>query len=216
MPAPPILHVSRNPNPRLAAASARYMGAKVSMVFGAPRAPGQEPVFRQLNPNLLLPILEDSQRTYWECDAVVCRLAMQIGSDFWPTDARLPDLIRWISWGKENFVRGCDMVHFELGTKRRYGLGPTDAKAVKGGTEIFHDAAALLDEVLQERDWLIGDGPTFADFRMATFLPFNDIMMLPVSRFSALDAWNARLEAISSWNDPFAGVEVPPLPPVVA
>ena len=169
-----------------------------------------------LNPNLQLPILDEVHRSLWECDAVICRLAMMIGSDFWPMDDRLPDLIRWISWGKEHFIRGCDMVQFELGTKRRYGLGPTEADALANGMKLFHKSARLLEAELQGRDWLVGKRPTFADFRMATFLPFNDIMRLPLVQYPAVNAWNARLESFADWRDPFRGLDIPRLPAVRA
>ena len=42
-------------------------------------------------------------------------------------------MIRWVSWGKENFVRACDMVHWERGTKLRYGIGPCDEAMVEEG-----------------------------------------------------------------------------------
>lgn len=210
----PILYVSRNPHPRLAVASTRFIKVPITIESAAPLAPGQDAKFRSLNPNLLLPILDEGHRTLWECDAVICRLSMMIGSDFWPTDDRLPELIRWISWGKENFVRGCDMVQFELGTKRRYNLGQVDNSAIDRGTELFHTAAGLLEAELERRDWLVGDQPTYADFRMATFLPFNNIMHLPLEQYPALNGWNTRLEGYDCWHDPFWGLDVPALPPL--
>ena len=210
----PVLFVSRNPNPRLAAASARFIDAPVAIEFAAPLAPGEDTRFRPLNPTLLLPILQEQNGSLWECDAVVCRLAIMIGSDFWPTGDRMPDLIRWISWGKENFVRGCDLVQFELGTKRRYNLGPSDAEKIEEGTAMFRASARLLDTELSGRDWLLGDTPTYADFRMATFVPFNDVMQLPIENYPALAVWVARLEAIDAWRDPFEDLTIPALPPI--
>ncbi len=214
MPVRPILHVSRNPNPRLAAASARFIGADVDIIFAAPLAPGQDEQFRPLNPTLLLPILQEDSGSTWECDAVVCRMSMLSGSDFWPLDERLPELVRWISWGKENFVRACDMVQFELGTKRRYNLGQTDDRAIKEGTMLFHRSASLLDTQMYS-DWLLGDKPSYADFRMATFLPFNDIMQLPLDHYPTVAAWHDRLQDLDAWRDPFDGVSIPALPPIL-
>ncbi|QHQ35813.1 glutathione S-transferase family protein [Algicella marina] len=208
-----ILHVSRNPNPRLAAASARFIGAEVEIVHAAPLAPGEDARFRPLNPTLLLPILKEPGRAIWECDAVVCRMAMMAGSDFFPRDDRLPELLKWISWGKENFVRACNMVQFELGTKLRYDLGPSDMREVDAGTALFHTSAQLLDAELRGA-WLLGSAPSYADFRMATFLPFNDIMRLPLGEYPALSAWYAGLCELPEWRDPFDGIEMPALPPV--
>lgn len=60
------LYFSRNPNPRLAVATARHLQAKVECEFAAPMAPGQAERFRQLNPNLTLPILAWPGGSLWE------------------------------------------------------------------------------------------------------------------------------------------------------
>ncbi|MDP2733560.1 MAG: glutathione S-transferase family protein, partial [Hoeflea sp.] len=115
------LYCSRNPNPRLAVAVARYLNCPVEFEFAAPFAKGQAERFSKLNPNLSIPILEEANGTLWEADAIACRFSRAMGSDFWRVGDDEPDMIRWISWGKANFVQACDMVHFEYGTKQRYG-----------------------------------------------------------------------------------------------
>lgn len=213
----PTLYYSRNPNPRLAVAVARYLAAPVTLEWAAPFAPDQAERFLKLNPTRRIPILlEDDGATLWEADAIACRLSQMVGADFWRLGREQPDMIRWLSWGKAGFVHACDMVQFELGTKRRYGIGPTDPALVAAGTHMFHEAACILDRHLEGRDWLCGATPSHADFRMASFLPFNDIMGLPLADYPALADWNARLGAIPAWADPFAGLDAPELPPVLA
>lgn len=208
------LYFSRNPNPRLAVAVARYLQAGVAFEFAEPMAPGQAERFRSLNPNLLLPILERTGRSLWEADAIACYLSCQTGSNLWRTDDDEPEMIRWISWGKENFVKACDMVHWERGTKLRYGIGPCEEAMVEEGLREFHRAARILEAELSGRAWLVGDTVSFADFRMATFLPFNDAARLPIGDYPALMRWSRRLEEIEAWRDPFHGLVAPELPPL--
>jgi glutathione S-transferase len=205
---------SRNPNPRLAVAVARHLDAKVEFEFAAPLAPGQAERYRPLNPNLLLPILSGPGKSLWETDAIACRLSRDACSDFWRTDDDEPGMMQWISWGKENFARACDMVHFERGTKQRYGLGPVDPQRVEEGLKRFGTAAALLDAELSGRRWLVGDSVSYADFRMATFLPFNDVAGLPLNDYPSVERWYRQLEDIDAWRDPFRGLAAPELPPV--
>lgn len=210
----PILHYSRNPNPRLAVAVARHLQAPVTLAFAQPFHPDHAARFLAMNPTQRIPILEcEDGSTLWEADAIACHLSQMVGSDFWRQGPGQPDMIRWISWGKEGFVRACDMVHFERGTKRRYDLGPTDPAQIDEGLRRFHEAAAILDRHLSGQDWLTGQGPSHADFRMATFLPFDDVMHLPLAAYPALAAWADRLNALPAWADPFAGLDAPPLPP---
>jgi glutathione S-transferase len=205
---------SRNPNPRLAVAVARHLDAEVEFEFAAPLAPGQSERYRLLNPNLLLPILLGPGKSLWEADAIACRLSRDAGSHFWRTDDNEPEMVQWLSWGKENFARACDMVHFERGTKQRYGLGAVDQQRVEEGLRRFNAAAALLDAELSGREWLVGDSVSYADFRMAAFLPFNEVAGLPLDDYESVERWYRQLEAIEAWRDPFKGLEAPELPPV--
>lgn len=150
----------------------------------------------------------------WEADAIACRLSRDARSDFWRSGDDEPEMIRWLSWGKENFVRACDTLHFERGTKQRYGLGPIDPGKIEEGMEEFRRAAAILEAELSRRQWLVGGSISYADFRMATFLPFNDVAGLPLGDYPSIFAWYRRLEDIDTWRDPFDGLKAPLLPPV--
>jgi glutathione S-transferase len=208
------LFFSRNPNPRLAVAAARYLAAPVDFEWAAPLAPGQAERFRPLNPSLRVPILSEDDGSLWEADAIACRLSQLTNCGFWRSGADLPDMIRWISWARDHFVRACDVVHFERGTKQRYGLGPVDEGLVTEGFAAFHASAAVLEAQLRQRDWLLPSGLSYADFRMATFLPFNDVARLPLGDYPGVDSWHRRLMSLPAWADPFAGLDAPELPPV--
>ena len=210
------LYFSRNPNPRLAVATARHLSAPVDLEFAEPLKPGQAGKFRPLNPNLTIPILEEPGGSLWEADAIACRLSRLMLSDFWRRGDDEPDMIRWLSWGKGQFVAAFDMVHFERGTKQRYAIGPVDAAKVSEGLQMFHEASVILDNHLAARDWLLGDTVSYADFRMATFLPFNDVARLPLGHYEAIVRWYERLEALDAWRAPFEGLDAPELPPVPA
>jgi glutathione S-transferase len=210
----PILYFSRNPNPRLAVAAAKHLAATVTFEFAAPLAPGQADNYRHLNPSLRLPILAEAGGSLWEADAIACRLSQLAGSEFWRTGHELPGMIRWLSWSRDNFMRACDMVHFERGTKRRYALGPVDETLVARGMALFHETAAVLEAQLSGRDWLLPSGLSYADFRMAAFLPFNDVARLPLADYPAVAAWHGRLMGLPAWADPFDGLSAPELPPL--
>ncbi len=209
------LYFSRNYNPRLAVATARYLQAPLRYEFAAPVDPAHSDRFRKLNPNLRLPILvEEHGQSLWEADAIACRLSQFVGSRFWRSGGSLPDMIRWLSWAHWNFVDACDKVHFERVTKQRYALGPVDAGFVSHGLRGFADAAAVLDAHLATREWLMADGISYADFRMASVLPYADLAGLPMNDYRNIAAWYQRLEAIDAWRDPFSGLDAPDLPPI--
>jgi glutathione S-transferase len=210
------LYFSRNPNPRLAVAVARHLDAPVEYEFAAPFAPGQAEKFSKLNPSLRIPILDEDGRSLWEADAIACRLSRLVGSEFWRTGDDEPEMIRWLSWGKANFVHACDMVHFERGTKQRYGHGPEDPAKIAEGLQLLEESAPILDDHLSSRDWLLGDSLSYADFRMATFLPYDAVAGFPLQGFAAIRRWSARLQQLPAWREPFDGLSAPELPPIPA
>jgi glutathione S-transferase len=210
------LYFSRNPNPRLAVASARHLKAPVDFEWAAPLAPDSQERFRKINPNLRLPILLEDGESLWETDAIVCRLSQLVGSEFWRSGREMPDMIRWISWAKGHFGLACDMVHFERGTKLRYKLGDLDETQIEKGLQLFHESAALLSAHLRGREWLVGGSPSYADFRMAAFLPYNDVAKLPLSNYPEIENWYGRVARLEGWLQPFEGLVAPELPPVPA
>src|ERR1700722_16482731 len=159
------LYFSRNYNPRLAVAVARFLSSPVEFEFASPFSPGQSEKFLKLNPNRSVPILGEGDKTYWEAAAIACRLSQLAKSDFWPLGDSLPDVVRWISWGYWNFVRACDQVHFERVTKQRYGIGPVSQDMVESGLEEFASSAAILEQRLEAADWLPGRCATYPRFR---------------------------------------------------
>ena len=120
-------------------------------------------------------------------------------------------MIRWIYWDKANFVQATELVNWEIGSKRRYGIGPIDCDGVERGIDDFHRAARQL-AALQGADFLIG-AFGYADYRMACFLPYDDVMQLPLAGYPALAAWAARMATLPFWADPFEGLGAPELPP---
>ena len=67
--------------------------------------------------------------------------------------------------------------------------------------------------MLSGREWLVGDTISYADFRMATFLPFNDLAQLPLDSYPEVSRWYAQLERLEAGRNPFDGLTAPELPP---
>ena len=66
---------------------------------------------------------------------------------------------------------------------------------------------AVLDQMLTGRDWLVGDRLSYADFRVASALPFAAAAGLPLAEFPQVQRWHDQLLVIDAWRDPFAGLE---------
>jgi glutathione S-transferase len=201
------LYYSRNLNPRVAVAVARYLEAPVEYVRASPRDPKHEAEFRRINPNTLVPVLVEDGRTLWETDAIACRLAMLTRPDFWPRGDDAPELQMWLSWGASHFTRTAAVFYWEYFIKPKIGAGEADRGAVAAATDDFHRFATVLEDALSTRPWLVANRLSYADFRVATALPFAAASRMPVQKYKRILHWHDRLCEISAWEDPFAGLD---------
>ena len=79
-------------------------------------------------------------------------------------------------------------------------------RRVERGLREFRQHAAVLDAELAGRTWLVGDHLSYADFRVATALPFTKRAGLPLEEFANVKRWHDRLLQIDAWRDPFEGL----------
>jgi glutathione S-transferase len=132
------LYYSTNLNPRVAVAVARHLKSPVEFVRASPRDPRYEEAFRPINPNTLVPVLVDGDRSYWETDAIACRLSQIACSDFWAAGDSLPETVRWLSWGKDHLTAMGAAYYFENIVKPKYLGLPPDPRTIEGAEGNFH------------------------------------------------------------------------------
>jgi glutathione S-transferase len=112
----------------------------------------------------------------------------------------------WLSWSAHHFTRAASFFYWEYTMKPQIGLPPAPAPEIEEAAAEFHRFAGVLEGSLSNRSWLVGNRLTFADFRVATALPFADSSKLPVAGYPHILAWHDRLRRISAWENPFAGL----------
>jgi glutathione S-transferase len=200
------LYYSQNLNPRVAVAVARYLQSPVEFLRASPFHPAQIEAFRKINPNTRVPVLVEGTRTLWETDAIVCRLAELAGSDFWRTGAATAEMIMWISWSTHHLTRAAEPLYFDKVVRPLFSDRAKDPSEFEEPLRDFRQYAAILDAHLAGRTWLLGDGISYADFRVATSLPFAERAGLPLAEFANVVRWHDQLMALPAWRTPFAGL----------
>jgi glutathione S-transferase len=157
--------------------------------FGGTR----DPAYLAMNPNAVVPTLQDGALTLFESDAIVRYLARRYGAGgLWPEDpaqAALAD--QWTTWNTSTFYPAVAALFFPTvrtprAEQKPDGLGPQ--------TEAMARAVAMLDAALQGREWLVGDAFSFGEIGLAISL--NRALKLPVGAPDpgpATRAWLARV-----------------------
>lgn len=201
------LYYSPNLNPRLCVAVARYLQADLDYIPAQPFHPAHQEAFRPLNPMTRVPVLQEADgSTLWETDAIICRLSRRAGSDLWRQDDDQPEMIRWLSWAAYHLIPAGDVHYFERIVRPTFSDTPELPQVMALTMGRFIEYAGVLNTWLKNRTWLVGDRVSYADFRVATLMPFARKALLPVDDFPQVLRHAAQLEELPFWRDPFTGL----------
>jgi glutathione S-transferase len=192
-------------NGRKACAVAKHLGVAVEHVrIDLGKGEHKTPGYLAINPNGKIPALVDGDTRLWEANAIMAHLAHAADSDLWPRDVdRQIELTRWLSWDAWHFTRhGATLVFQHIIRPRFLGADP-EAKAVEEATGFFKQFAAVLNDHLRDRKYVLGNALTIADFALAATLPRADEARIPVQGFTEIVRWHECLKELPAWREPF-------------
>lgn len=167
----------------------------------AAKGENRAPAYLTLNPTGRTPTLVDGDFVLWESDAIIQYLGSKKPNTLWPDDPRTSaDIMRWQNWQSAHWGSdACVPLLFQNLVKRFFDMGPPDASVVAKATEAFHKEAAMLDAHLAKHEWLVGSGPTLADFTVGSYLFYADESKLPVGGYKHIGRWFGQLSALPCW-----------------
>lgn len=154
-----------------------------------------DPSYREMNPNGLIPVMKDGDIILWESPVIVRYLGAKYGDDaFWPTDpGRRARLDMWAEWVKTSVSP--EMIYKVFWQLVRTGAADRDMKVVASGTESLKRLMTILDARLAEGDYLGGDVLSFADIIAGHVLYRYMTMDFDKAVTPNLDAYYERLTA---------------------
>jgi glutathione S-transferase len=121
-----------------------------------------EPWFRALNPNGLVPTIDDDGAVVWESNAIVRYLAAKYApGKLIPTDpAARANVEMWMDWQQSTIMPGLGPVFLGL---IRTPPEKRDMTAIRAGEESVLKGLRMLDQHLAHRAHIAGDHLTVAD-----------------------------------------------------
>jgi glutathione S-transferase len=198
------LYYAETTNPRKACVVAKHLNSPVEFVHvDLRKGENRTPEFLALNRNGKVPVLETGGGSLWESNAIMCYLARIAESDLWPNDDRQIEVMRWLSWDSQHFTRHAGSLYFQHIIKPAFGLGGPDPAVVEEATGFVKRFAAVLNDHLSGRDYLVGNGLTVADFAVAITLPYAERARIPLAEFPEIGRWHGRLSELPAWVEPF-------------
>ena len=151
------------------------------------------PEYKRMNPNALVPTIEDDGLVLWESQAIVRYLARKHGlGTLCPSDPKAcADADRWMDWNATTLWPNVRPIFWNL---VRTPPEKRDMALVNDSRNKLAASMAILDAHLANRNYVIGDAFTMGDIPLGTAVQrwFN----VPIERedYRNLEAYYRRLQ----------------------
>ncbi len=128
--------------------------------WGAGFRSPQEPEFLALNPNAMVPVIQDGDFTLWESNAIIRYLATRYGDPvLYPTEARARAKVdQWIDWQAADLNRSWSYAFMAL---VRHSPAHQDADALAAGCAEWARHMRILEQQLAATGAYV-TGPSFS------------------------------------------------------
>jgi glutathione S-transferase len=164
--------------------------------------------YAQLNPNHLVPTLEDGDFKLTESSAILKYLADKIGSPAYPMDlkqrAKVNEMMDWIN------TQVCrDMaygfIYPQIFPNHKRQDDAAQAATLAWAKERAKTWLKVLDEKLigPNKAFLCGDAITIADYFGASFIALGDVTRCDYSAYPNVSRWLGNMKRLKSWNKVF-------------
>ena len=152
-----------------------------------------EPHYRSMNPNRLVPTLQDGDLVVWESHAILRYLAAAYGVEtLWRENVRERAIVdQWTDWTATTFQPAWIAVFWLL---VRTPSEQHDRKAIAAACAKAVSALRILDAHLADRDYLTGNRLSYADIAAGVALYRWFTMEIDRPAMPGVENWYRRLE----------------------
>jgi glutathione S-transferase len=163
-----------------------------------------QPPFEAINPNHLVPVLDDGAFRLTESSAILKYLADKTGSPLYPKDlqarARVNERMDWVNTQLcRDLAYGTVYPQIFPFHKRR--SDEAQSAQLQWGCERAQGWLKVLDEhILGAHPYLCGSEMTIADYFAASFVALAETIGSDLGRYPRVRAWLDRMKALKSWS----------------
>ena len=168
---------------------------------GGPFGGLDTPEFGKLNPNRLVPVLEDDGFVLWESNVIVRYLVATHGRGrLGASDERQRALAdQWMEWA--NTTLYTDIIPTIFLGLIRTPAQERDVAALEKAAKRAGERLAILDAQLDGRSYILGDQLTAADIGCGSLMYRYFTLDIPRPRLPNVEAWYQRLTERKAYQD---------------
>ena len=191
-----------SPNVRRVRLTAAVLGIELEeKLVDFSKGEHKTPDYLALNANGAVPTLVDGDFVLSESRSIMQYLASKKPeSGLLPRDeAARADVTRWQFWDASHFSPQLGTLAFEKLIKGMVGLGDPDSAKITEALSNFRRFAAVLNQRLDGKQYVVGNSLTLADLTLASSLMYAKQTEVPLADFPNIEAWLARITALEGW-----------------
>jgi glutathione S-transferase len=169
--------------------------------------------FSSINPNCMVPVLEDGDFRLTESSAILKYLADKIGSPAYPRElkarARVNEMMDWVN---TNFYRdwGYGFIYPQIFPHHRREGTALQAGTIEWGRKKSKAWLDLLDRYwLGDRHYLCGERITIADYFGSSIVTLGEAIGCNFDAYPNISRWLVTIKQIPAWgktNEAFYGM----------
>lgn len=171
-----------------------------------------KPPYAGLNPNRLIPTLEDGDFVLTENAAILKYLAEKTGSPAYPKDlqqrARVNERMDWTSTQLcSDLVYG--LVYPQIFDSHKRRSDEAQAATLERARERARTWLSVLnDHILGPgNNYLCGDALTIADYHAVSYVALAEVIGSDLADFPNVKAWLGRMKSLKSWPQVWATID---------
>ena len=169
--------------------------------------------FASLNPNRLVPMLEDGDLRLTESSAILKYLADKVGSPAYPKDlkqrAKVNEMMDWLN---TNFYReyAYNLIYPQLFPHMKRPNEDVQKATLEWGKERAKGWLQILNDhwIGPKNNYLCGNQITIADYLGAAFVTLGEIVRCDFSPYPNVQRWLGNMRKLKTWpkvNEVFEG-----------
>ena len=181
----------------LALSGLDWAPVKVDFFNGETRSPEYR---AQVNEMGEAPVLVDGDVRLTQSGVIQMYITERTGRFGGATLEEAREVMRWVFWDNHKLSSQAGKTRFLMNflpEEKR----PAEVIAFTQGR--LKAAYQVLDAHLAGRDWIVGDGPTHADFSCCGYLFYPEPFGFARGDWPEIDRWLSNIEALDGWKHPY-------------
>ena len=163
-----------------------------------------KPEFARINPNCLVPVLEDGDFRLTESSAILKYLADKAGSPAYPKDlkarARVNEMMDWFNSNiYKDFAYG--LIYPQTFPHHKRPSDAVQSGTLEWGKQKTQAWLKILDQSLigPKKAYLCGDKVTLADYMGAEMIALGGLIRCGYTGYPNVERWMRNMKALKNW-----------------